>query len=587
MTFRTSCLGWLVCLAFGWLTSVAIAQEQALPADKAPPDAPLKSMDKLPRFELSGLKKGAAKNGGIPRAPGFDEFSFDYVRQREGVFPAGISLVAVDPDGHQHEYSGGMFGGNPFSDARGSITASSRFPNLLPGQRGLGDNFEIFLVANVNFEGKNFRFKVSNSVSLGNVPKLTPIREWNANEQELLARWQKSMTPPGAPPADHVKVGQEKLVSGMKVLGGWMAEWKPAEVIDDRTFNVLVKFDDEISTNMVTLNRDWICVSTAELRKSKKSPGEFKPSIRVVKGGMTPIPDDHVLIPPTLKLVPGIQLQDEWFGAWRSYTLVKITADNQLRVVRDDEFGHEPEDKARDKMVISEETLEMLKTPDAASHFKERLDELVDAGTIKLTKDKPRHLAVFHNKGALPKNAEQVTDETPLKEGTPVGGPWFDKWRDGTVKELYEDGSVRVKWNQGGEDDVSRDDLIIDKKILAKLNRQATAEKKGDAEATSKKKEPTTSSKPSTAGISKKKAKSDDEDGAPATEGCQVILTKAGKSKIALVKIVMEVTGFDAADAKDVLDNLPFPLKQGIDREEARRILRKIENAGGTGEIKE
>ncbi|KYP79705.1 50S ribosomal protein L7/L12 [Ferroacidibacillus organovorans] len=65
-----------------------------------------------------------------------------------------------------------------------------------------------------------------------------------------------------------------------------------------------------------------------------------------------------------------------------------------------------------------------------------------------------------------------------------------------------------------------------------------------------------------------------------------VILTGAGASKINVIKAVREVTGLGLKEAKDLVDNLPKPLKEKVSKEDAEGFKAKIDEAGGTVEIK-
>ncbi|MDW8056491.1 MAG: 50S ribosomal protein L7/L12 [Elusimicrobiota bacterium] len=65
-----------------------------------------------------------------------------------------------------------------------------------------------------------------------------------------------------------------------------------------------------------------------------------------------------------------------------------------------------------------------------------------------------------------------------------------------------------------------------------------------------------------------------------------VVLTNAGANKIQVIKVVREITGLGLKEAKDLVDNLPKPLKENIPKDQAEDIKKKIEAAGGTVEIK-
>lgn len=65
-----------------------------------------------------------------------------------------------------------------------------------------------------------------------------------------------------------------------------------------------------------------------------------------------------------------------------------------------------------------------------------------------------------------------------------------------------------------------------------------------------------------------------------------VVLTGAGSNKIAVIKVVKEITGLGLKEAKDLVESAPKPIKEGAKKEEAEEIQGKIEEAGGTVELK-
>ena len=65
-----------------------------------------------------------------------------------------------------------------------------------------------------------------------------------------------------------------------------------------------------------------------------------------------------------------------------------------------------------------------------------------------------------------------------------------------------------------------------------------------------------------------------------------VVLTSAGGSKINVIKAVREITGLGLKEAKDLVDGAPKPVKEGVAREEAEEIKKKLEEAGATVELK-
>ena len=65
-----------------------------------------------------------------------------------------------------------------------------------------------------------------------------------------------------------------------------------------------------------------------------------------------------------------------------------------------------------------------------------------------------------------------------------------------------------------------------------------------------------------------------------------VILASAGANKIAVLKEVRTITGLGLKEAKDLVDNAPKPVKEGIKKEDAEAIKKQLEAAGATVEVK-
>ena len=65
-----------------------------------------------------------------------------------------------------------------------------------------------------------------------------------------------------------------------------------------------------------------------------------------------------------------------------------------------------------------------------------------------------------------------------------------------------------------------------------------------------------------------------------------VILKAAGGSKLAVVKLVKELTGLGLKEAKDIVDGAPAPIKEGIPKDEAEALKTQLEGAGAEVELK-
>jgi len=65
-----------------------------------------------------------------------------------------------------------------------------------------------------------------------------------------------------------------------------------------------------------------------------------------------------------------------------------------------------------------------------------------------------------------------------------------------------------------------------------------------------------------------------------------VILTAAGQSKLAVVKLVKELTGLGLKEAKGLVDDAPSPIKEGVSKDEAEGLKKSLEEAGAEVELK-
>jgi large subunit ribosomal protein L7/L12 len=65
-----------------------------------------------------------------------------------------------------------------------------------------------------------------------------------------------------------------------------------------------------------------------------------------------------------------------------------------------------------------------------------------------------------------------------------------------------------------------------------------------------------------------------------------VILKAAGSSKLAVVKLVKELTGLGLKEAKEKVDSAPAPIKEGVAKDEAEALKKQLEEAGAEVELK-
>jgi large subunit ribosomal protein L7/L12 len=65
-----------------------------------------------------------------------------------------------------------------------------------------------------------------------------------------------------------------------------------------------------------------------------------------------------------------------------------------------------------------------------------------------------------------------------------------------------------------------------------------------------------------------------------------VVLASAGGQKIKVIKVVREATGLGLKEAKEVVDNAPKAIKEGVSKEEAEELKAKLEEVGASVEVK-
>jgi len=65
-----------------------------------------------------------------------------------------------------------------------------------------------------------------------------------------------------------------------------------------------------------------------------------------------------------------------------------------------------------------------------------------------------------------------------------------------------------------------------------------------------------------------------------------VVLTAAGEKKINVIKEVRAITGLGLKEAKDLVEGAPKPVKEGVNKDEAAKLKKQLEDAGATVEVK-
>ncbi len=77
-----------------------------------------------------------------------------------------------------------------------------------------------------------------------------------------------------------------------------------------------------------------------------------------------------------------------------------------------------------------------------------------------------------------------------------------------------------------------------------------------------------------------------EDGGAEEKTSFDVVLTAGGQSKLAVVKLVKELTGLGLKEAKELVDGAPKPVKEGVAKDEAEALKKQLEEAGAEVELK-
>jgi len=537
--------------------------EPILPAASAPADAPLRRNAKSPWYELSNLRRDNTLVKGA--------LSVDY--KRVGPLPMiGLSEIVLVSKGAAGRREYRLSAVQDEGTMNGAAFSTRNEPTE--------NDLEVWVECRQMVGKETFRIKVSRSITLGSVGQLTFAREWNADEQRAFDQLEKSLKPPEeAPPAPYrVATHGTKLLPGMPVLAGLEGQWKPAEIIDVRADGTVLLKYNEGAAFLVARTRDWIAVDEATLAKATADPGQFKPSVKVLPGGTAPITHDLVAVDKDTPIVKGTPLLADFAGHWFPVTVAAVFNDGSLRVRWDRFRGAKEETRTRDRLMITAETLAILKkSPNAAELFAKRA-EIPRDGAFGNRNEGPfgrRHQGPFGRGHSthlhdypidipIPKFAVRVTDETSLHEGMKLGACFGRRWWDITVLEVNNDDTVRVHWDKLGDawdGDISRNNLIIAKKDLekspAKSARKLASKSLASEQAATPK---------ATAGESR----------------YRVVLKSFGNQRVAVTKAVADITGLDLKDAKEFVESAPLVLKQNLTKADALKIFDQLQDSGAT-----
>ena len=393
-------------------------------------------------------------------------------------------------------------------------------------------------------------FKVSKSVTRGEVPALTYARQIRAREASIFDARRKKYGPPPAPPESSILVPQgTALVPGTPVLAAFEGDWLPAEVLASHTPGQFVVHWPEFghtSNRMLTVSH--IAIADSVLQQLKREPDRFSPSVLLAYGSLTPPPRSYVLVPKSVTLVPGTPIKVSTSSTTWDYTVSREDR-TQVFVLHDSHLTHETAYR-RDQLMIHEDVLAQLSKPDAKAAFATRLDKMKAAYRVSRAR-------TYKIDIDLPDGYQRVDSETPLQVGQSCMVSWARNWDTVEIKAVHDDGTVDIDWPKWRNVyTVTRDSLIVSAQTPMPTGEPASI--------------------PATVGT---------EDSAVVS--FRISLESTGKKRVPVMKLIMELTGLDLPLAKEVTDNAPIDLKGGLTESAAASWKKRFEEAGAVTKVRE
>ncbi|MCA9045441.1 MAG: hypothetical protein KDA69_14030, partial [Planctomycetaceae bacterium] len=407
---------------------------------------------------------------------------------------------------------------------------------------GIDKDVEIWIEAS----GPGFSYMISNSVRLGNPGPVTTPRPMTDQERAAVEQARLEATPPTGLPTGHQAVtAATRLIPGMPVKAGWMAQWEEAEVLgvnDDHTVTLLYTNQGGRVVARPPKN-NWIAVDPAILAKAAANPESFVPSKKVLRNSLAPIPDEAVVIPTDVKLPKGTPVLVDFHSGWFDAYVIQDLG-NSIEIHYDHLPSSFDRKLPRAAIIISTQALESLNNPQMVEQYASNLDESMNDD--RFGKDFPpgfgKRPAGFGNMprgfgklppgfenfpgfdnlppgfanlpgmnnfpgvgnlaegddasgertrrrvanhligGRIPPDAQIVPESLKIPEGTKLGAYWGHRFFKLTLLTANDDGTLYVRCDDFGDSrdcDMSRDQLIIAKDDVKKLQRAATLKGSG------------------------------------------------------------------------------------------------------------
>ncbi len=508
--------------------------EPIVSVEKAAVDAPLHRADGLPWLRLSDLKKVSL--GGNKA-----ELQLDY-KVVEGM-PQEVVVVFKSLQGRKTRR---------WSIA-GDKEATIRFADLWST---VPERMEAWIETGggiLNPSDTVAGFKISNSVMLGEKGAITAARKWKPEEEQAWKKIQLTKVAPQECPEGYVFATGQRLRPGMPVLRFVAGEWSEGEYLGGYRRELVVMppgAKPEAMHTMLTLP-SRTAVAKRVLEQAEKAPESFKPSVRLLPDSLLPLTDDLQPLPDGLKLQPGTPL---WYGigmTWLPVYVVSVVGE-QIEVRDSQQVRHTRKYPAA-TLAIEKVVIEELKKPNAEAAFVGKYAEL-----NKKWADERRasaHVRDYPGTFPLPADHHPLEEQRPVKTGEKFLIFWSTSWQTATAfSDAPPNGAVEIEW------DKHRNwvEFVSRRSLFAPDGKDQPA-----------------AEKPALTGITKKVG-----------GGYSLTLESIQGKKFAVVKVVMDITGLDLADAKDAVEEAPILLSQSLTKETAEQFQKQLATAGAKATVR-
>lgn len=520
--------------------------EKVLPLSSGPLVNPLCRFDEHPWFEISNLRPGSNLRNAL-------EMDFVCTGPLTGTF----HVVAIT-NGRQHRFP---ISTTVLNQRRGLITCSY---DVLKDKTEFGADVEAYVEFTDTAPIGNRRyyrsapkpvnplyFKVSKSAIRGNVPTVTYARELRPNELRIYETRKKKYGPPPPPPAGYsVAERTVTLVPGTPVLAAFEGEWMKAEVLSvsqaSGTPRITIHWPQLGHARNKWHPTSAIALSKETVEKLATDPSSFKPSVIIPEGALQPPPAGEVVLTADVKLVPGTPVSVYIVGGGWEYKVTSATA-GTVTAIRNP-HGRQEEQFRRDQITIRKDVLAQLKSPKAVAEFAAELTAMRKATRKRSFRSYPIRIDI-------PSGYARVTEKTPLKPGMKCKVSWGSRWDEVELLSAPEDGGVEIYWPKwSNKYVVTLESLIASESAvqtpIARNNATAATTENGKSMAASH--GPT----------------------------FRIRLKETKRSRVAVMKLIMELTDVDLPTAKEVLDFTPIVVKSGLTSSAAEEWREKFEAAG-------